>query len=54
MRCVGLCNVCGGPCIRSCVMCGRPFCERHLSDNGQCPFCTGRIEMPDAERMGIR
>jgi hypothetical protein len=37
----GLCHICGGIAKETCKMCGRPACEKHLTEKGVCTSCAG-------------
>jgi len=36
----GLCYICSRPANRTCRLCGKTTCERHLNPKGVCVVCA--------------
>lgn len=48
MKVVGLCHICSGPAMNTCMSCGRSVCELHFNpDIGICNACSRKtVKLP--------
>ncbi|TRZ90822.1 MAG: orotate phosphoribosyltransferase [Methanosarcinales archaeon] len=41
MEVAGICSICGRPGnLETCMLCGRPVCQRCITAEGVCTICT--------------
>ncbi|PKK81294.1 MAG: hypothetical protein CVT47_03175 [Thermoplasmata archaeon HGW-Thermoplasmata-2] len=40
MEVLGVCAVCSAPAGRTCIICGRNFCDLHIGAAGVCVWCA--------------
>lgn len=54
MELLGICAVCGATARRTCALCGRTFCEKHITA-GVCIWCSGgKMKNRPVSRRSVR